>query len=67
MNSPVLILGAVWLLVLGYGLFYVGYNNFLGHGVSFSQAFFGRASGVAAPTPPSSRGSTNPVLSGARA
>ena len=51
MNSAVLILVAVWLLVLGYGLVYVGYNNFLGHGVSFMQAFLGRSLGATTPKP----------------
>lgn len=40
MSSPVLILGAAWLLVIGYGLFYVGYQNLAGKSVTFKDAFF---------------------------
>ncbi len=37
--SPVLILAAAWLLVIGYGLFYVGYKNQSGTKMSFADAF----------------------------
>lgn len=38
--NPALILAAAWLLVIGYGLFYVGYQNQSNKPVSFKDAFF---------------------------
>lgn len=37
--SPVLILAAAWLLVIGYGLVYVGYKNQAGTKTTFADAF----------------------------
>ena len=37
--SPVLLLAAAWLIVIGYGLFYVGYKNQAGTKTSFADAF----------------------------
>ena len=54
--SPIIVFVAVWLLVIGYGLVYIGYNNYLGHGVSFQQAFFGRVPGTSAPSKSSTAG-----------
>ena len=38
--SPALLLAAAWLIVIGYGLFYVGYmNQIKGTKTSFADAF----------------------------
>lgn len=37
--SPALLLAAAWLIVIGYGLFYVGYKNQSGQKTSFADAF----------------------------
>lgn len=37
--SPVVILIAAWLLVLGYGLVFIGWKSWGGAQVSFSDAF----------------------------
>lgn len=39
-----IVLPAIWLLVIGYGLLYVGYRNQSGHPTSFAEAFFGQKS-----------------------
>src|SRR5204863_155397 len=39
------VLPAVWLLVIGYGLVYIGYQNQRGIKTSFQDAFFGSGSG----------------------
>lgn len=44
--NPVVILAGTWLLVIGYGLLFVGYSNLTGRSISFQEAFFGRGSGV---------------------
>jgi hypothetical protein len=37
--SPALLLAAAWLIVIGYGLFYIGYKNQAGTKTSFADAF----------------------------
>jgi uncharacterized membrane protein YeiH len=54
--SPVLILAAAWLLVIGYGLFYVGYKNQAGTKTSFADAF-----GLAAFTTAGQQGAPAPT------
>ena len=55
--NPVLIISAAWLLVIGYGLVYIGWANLGGKNVSFSQAFLGGALS-ASKKPASPTGST---------
>jgi len=52
------VLAAIWLLVIGYGLVYVGYQNQAGHPTSFKDAFLGGIDlgGKAEPAP-----SLNPI------
>jgi len=38
-----IVLPAIWLLVIGYGLFFVGYQNQAGKPTSFQDAFFGKS------------------------
>jgi hypothetical protein len=61
--SPALLLAAAWLIVIGYGLFYIGYMNQKGTKTSFADAFgiskFTQAGqqGAATPTPNRTTGS----------
>jgi hypothetical protein len=52
--SPALLLAAAWLIVIGYGLFYIGYMNQKGTKTSFADAFgiskFTQAGQQGAPT-----------------
>jgi hypothetical protein len=54
--SSIAVLVAAWLLVIGYGLVYVGYRNLTGSPVRFDQAFFGRILGSSQGQPSSSGG-----------
>lgn len=47
-----IVLPAIWLLVIGYGLLYVGYRNQSGHPTSFAEAFFGQAAPATPPLSP---------------
>ena len=71
--SPALLLAAAWLIVIGYGLFYIGYMNQKGTKTSFADAFgitkftqSGTASGL--PSPIQGKGgsalslTSNPIL-----
>lgn len=58
--SPVLILAAAWLIVIGYGLFYVGYMNQKGTKTSFADAF-GIAKFAAAGQQGATPSSQNPI------
>jgi hypothetical protein len=54
--SPVMLLVAAWLLVVGYGLVYIGYSNLNGKSVSFFDAFgLSNFGGIA---PPASGGAS---------
>lgn len=54
--SPVLILAAAWLLVIGYGLLYVGYMNQKGTKTTFADAF-----GISAFTTAGQQGAATPT------
>lgn len=62
-----LLFAGIWLLVIGYGLAYVGYSNIQGGHVSFKQAFFpGGLFGLGASTSSTSAGTNatrNPIQS----
>jgi hypothetical protein len=57
-----MLLVAAWLLVVGYGLVYIGYSNLNGKSVSFADAFgFGTLIPKAATPSPSPTGSVVPT------
>lgn len=48
-----IVLPAIWLLVIGYGLLYIGYRNQSGKPTSFQDAFFGgKGTGTTKPANP---------------
>lgn len=63
MSAPISVLLSMWLLVIGYGLIYIGYVYFAkGQKTSFQQAFF--PSGLFAPNSGSTGGGTVPGQGG---
>lgn len=63
MSGPISVLLSMWLLVIGYGLIFIGYEYFAnGHKVSFQDAFFPK--GLFAPGTTSASGPISNAIGG---